>query len=68
MRLFQLLRKIDVSGKSGTGLVTEGVIFTDGSVAMRWCTDVSSVCFYNSIENVIEIHGHDGATVVRYVD
>jgi hypothetical protein len=57
-----------VSGMSGTGLVTEGVIFSDGSVAMRWCTDVSSVCFYKSIEDVEYIHGHDGATVVKYID
>jgi hypothetical protein len=68
MKLFQLIRKVDVSGKSGTGTVTEGVIFTDGSVAMRWCTNVSSVCFYKSIEDVIEIHGHEGATVVQYVN
>lgn len=68
MRLFQLIRNIDVSGKSGTGAVTEGVVFTDGSVAMRWRTATSSVCFYNSIEDVLEIHGHDGATVLQYVN
>lgn len=68
MQLFQLIRSVDVTGKSGTGAVTEGVIFTDGSVAMRWCTSVSSICFYKSIEDVINIHGHEGATVVKYVN
>lgn len=68
MRLFQLIRNIDVSGISGTGAVTEGVVFTDGSVAMRWCTNTSSTCFYNSIDDVLEIHGHDGATVLKYVN
>lgn len=67
MQLFQLLRIEDETGTSGTGLVTEGVIFSDGSVAMRWCTSVSSKCLYDSIEDVIQIHGHGGKTVVKYV-
>jgi hypothetical protein len=68
MKLFKLVREIDVSGISGVGAVTEGVIFSDGSVAMRWQTHVSSVCFYKSIDDVIAIHGHDGATRVVYGD
>lgn len=68
MRNFRLKRITDVSGKSGTGYVTEGVIFTDGTVAMRWTTSVGSTCIYDSIEDVIEIHGHEGATVVEYDD
>lgn len=68
MRNFRLKRNYDSSGVSGTGYVTEGVVFSDGSVAMRWLTNVSSVCFYKSIFDVIEIHGHDGATVVEYID
>lgn len=66
MRNFRLKRNVDESGISGTGYVTEGVIFTDGSVAMRWLTHVSSTCFYKSIEDVETIHGHEGRTVVEY--
>jgi hypothetical protein len=35
MRLFLLIRNEDVSGVSGTGIVAEGVEFSDGTVAMR---------------------------------
>jgi hypothetical protein len=68
VRKFKLKRNFDESGISGTGYVTEGVVFTDGTVAMRWLTSISSHCYYNSIEDVIAIHGHDGATVVEYLD
>lgn len=68
MRLFRLKRNVDISGISGPGYVTEGVIFTDGSVAMRWLTHVSSTCYYKSIEDVETIHGHNGASVVEYVN
>ena len=31
MRNFNLIRHIDVSGLSGTGVVAEGVVFSDGT-------------------------------------
>jgi hypothetical protein len=68
MRRFYLRRLEDETGISGTGLVTEGVMFTDGSCAMRWMTDRSSVAIYASIEDVVAIHGHGGKTVVEWVD
>lgn len=68
MRRFYLNRIVDQTGVSGTGRVTEGVVFSDGSVAMRWMTEFSSWCIYRSMEEVIKIHGHNGATVVEYVD
>lgn len=70
MRAFQLNRKTDVTGVSGTGLVAEGVEFTDGTVALRWIgKNPTSVVFHdNGIESVRTIHGHDGLTEVRFVD
>lgn len=68
MRRFNLRRLEDETGISGTGIVTEGVVFTDNSVVMRWLTDTSSVAFYNSIEDVIIIHGHNGRTIVEWID
>jgi len=65
---FHLVRTQDVTGISGTGRVAGGVVFPDGTVAMRWNTDVASTAFYDSIADVEEIHGHNGATVVAYVD
>jgi hypothetical protein len=68
VRRFNLRRLADATGISGTGLVTEGIQFTDGSCVMRWMTSTSSVCFYKSIEDVIIIHGHGGMTVVEWQD
>ena len=68
MRRFCLERREDASGISGTGIVTEGIQFSDGTCAMRWMTDTSSTTFYASIEDVKTIHGHEGKTVVVWVD
>lgn len=37
--VFTLYRGKDSSGVSGTGKVLEGIIFTDLTVAVHWCTD-----------------------------
>ncbi|MFJ4739018.1 hypothetical protein [Streptomyces sp. NPDC088775] len=65
---FHLDRAEDVTGVSGTGTVAGGVIFPDGTVAMRWNTGTSSTAIYDSIDDVTEIHGHNGATVVTLLD
>lgn len=73
MRRFKLVRKVDVSGISGTGVVAEGIEFSDGVVALRWLSlgldHPTSVVFHdNGIESVERIHGHAGATTVRWED
>lgn len=68
MRRFELVRTEDVSGISGTGIVAKGVEFDDGTCVMRWCTHVSSVAMYQTAEDLIHIHGHDGRTEMRYMD
>ncbi|MGW3153656.1 hypothetical protein [Streptomyces sp. NPDC001089] len=65
---FYLVRTQDLTGVSGTGRVAGGVIFPDGTVAMRWNTGVASTALYGSIADVETIHGHNGATVVALVD
>jgi hypothetical protein len=35
-RRFELHRDTDITGVSGTGVVAEGVAFSDGVVALRW--------------------------------
>lgn len=67
MKVFVLDRLIDIHGVSGTGIVAQGVVFDDGTVAMRWLTDHRSTSFYESIEDLQAIHGHNGGTWIRYV-
>lgn len=68
MRRFVLNRLEDVSGISGTGTVAEGVRFSDGRVALMWTTRNRSLAFYDSLEDVVAIHGHGGKTIVRFID
>lgn len=67
-RVFELFRHRDISGVSGTGVVAEGVQFSDGSVALRWPGANPSTAVWPSIESVLRIHGHSGATEVRWLD
>ncbi len=67
MRLFLLVRDEDVSGVSGTGIVAEGVEFSDGTVAMRWLRRPFSMAFYGSIRDVVAVHGHGGRTRVKWL-
>jgi hypothetical protein len=63
---FALHRSEDVSGISGTGRVAEGVLFGNGKVVLGWAT-TSSVEVFDSIEDVIKIHGHEGRTKVIWL-
>lgn len=66
MRTFKMLRIEDESGVSGTGYVAQGVEFDNGKCALAWLTSVSSVALYDNIEDLEEIHGHDGKTVIKW--
>jgi hypothetical protein len=68
MKLFYLFRKEDLSGISGTGPVVEGVQFTNGWCAVRWLSTQTSICFYQSIEEVKAIHGHGDRTEIIVQD
>ena len=70
LRRFELQRDTDITGVSGVGVVAEGVVFSDGTVALRWRGEwPTSVVFHDrGIEAVDHIHGHGGATRVVYVD
>ncbi len=67
-RRFHLARRVDVSGVSGVGWVAAGVQFPDGTVVMRWLTEHRSTVVWADLESAMRVHGHDGATVVEWVD
>lgn len=69
MRRFQLVREEDVTGISGTGVVAEGIQFSDGHTVIHWCAgEHRSTVVWESIESVEAIHGHGGATQICWVD
>lgn len=68
MRRFYLVRHEDETGISGEGLIACGVAFPDpnGRVILGWLTEINSVAVYDSIDELIELHGHDGKTKVVF--
>lgn len=78
-RRFRLIRTQDLTGMSGTGIVAEGVEFTDGTVVVRWLdrgvSDVNrergvkpTTVVHPDIQSVEALHGHNGATEVDWLD
>jgi hypothetical protein len=67
-RLFELVRHVDVTGKSGTGVVAHGAQWPDGTVSLRWAGATPSFSNWDSLDVVIAVHGHEGATEVRWLD
>ncbi|WP_405060374.1 hypothetical protein OG474_01690 [Kribbella sp. NBC_01505] len=68
-RCFQLVRHVDVSGISGTGVVAEGVEWADGSVALHWGGRYPTTTVWaDGIEALLTIHGHNGSTTIRWLD
>lgn len=65
-RNFLLKRIEDESGVSGTGIVAEGIIFSNGKCALSWLTETTSIAVYDSIDDLEKIHGHNGKTIVVY--
>ncbi len=68
MRTFHLYREVDESGVSGTGIVAEGVMFSNCWVALHWLKEYTCVNIYPSIAEVMAIHGHGGKTKVLWDD
>jgi hypothetical protein len=61
-RTFKLVRVQDETGISGTGVVAEGIEFTNGWCAMSWLTAMHSVAVYPNAKALEAIHGHNGRT------
>jgi hypothetical protein len=36
----------------------EGIVFTDGTCVIRWCTPLKSTSVWDSFETMIGVHGH----------
>lgn len=69
MKRFVLRRLEDETGVSGTGIVAEGVQFTNDTCVLVWLTEIRSIgAFYNSIDIVDQLHGHSGKTVIEWID
>jgi hypothetical protein len=68
MRRFVLVRSKDSTGISGTGIVAEGTVFTDGISVVHWIREPYAMGVYQSIKDVIAVHGHEGDTQLEFID
>jgi hypothetical protein len=68
MRRFRLNRVIDETGISGTGYIAEGILFTNGKCILSWLTEHKSIAIYDTLNELIIIHGHNGKTKIEWID
>ena len=66
-KLFVLDRNEDATGTSGTGIVAEGVLFSNGQVVIHWMSQLEAINVYANMTVLEGIHGHDGRTTVRWL-
>ena len=68
LRRFQLVRFEDESGVSGTGVVAHGAAFACGKAVLCWAAQYHTVGVYDSVDELVAIHGHGGRTVLEWID
>lgn len=65
---FRLVRREDRSGVSGVGIVAHGVWLPNGMVGLGWNSRTPSLSTFTHVDDLVEVHGHDGATLVDWID
>ena len=73
MRTFTVARETDASGISGTGIVMEGVEFSDGKTITRWVIEgqPNSVVWWDSFDDFLSIAvtAHPtNVSIIRFAD
>ncbi len=67
-RRFILVRNEDATGISGTGVVAHGIQWLNGEMVLHWPSRGGTTAFYKSADQLIAIHGHDGKTLIQWLD
>lgn len=73
MRRFTMTRAEDTKGRSGTGVVLEGVVFSDGTCVVRWMgagMPQQSTAFWNSYADFAATHvdNHPKNSLITWLD
>lgn len=69
-RTFKLVRTEDVSGVSGTGVICEGALFSDGHAVIHWTGSPhpTTTPHPEGLDSVMYVHGHGGKTRLVWDD
>ncbi len=68
LRRFYLLRHNDPTGVSGTGIVAEGVRYSNGTVSLQWLREPGALSVFASVGDMLSVHGHGGSTEIQWMD
>jgi hypothetical protein len=70
VKRFQMVRKIDVNGVSGTGIVLEGVVTASGKCITEWREPYVTNTIFSSFEQFQAIHldSHPGCSEIVWID
>ena len=68
LRIFRVVRDEDVSGVSGTGVIAEGVLFSNGKVVVNWISMHKILEVVDSVAEWEAVHGHEGRTKIVWDD
>lgn len=68
VKRFYLLRKEDLTGMSGEGIVAFGVVLPSGKAILEWVTQLTSVALYDDLGSLEAIHGHEDRTKIVVID
>lgn len=68
MRRFVLIRVEDLTGVSGTGEVAEGTVFSSGLTVIHWLREPYAMGVYQTLEDVMTVHGHEDRTQLQFID
>ena len=68
IRTFHVIRDEDVSGVSGTGIIAEGVLFSNSKVVVNWISMHKILEVVDSLAEWQAVHGHEGRTKIVWDD
>ena len=64
---FLLIRDVDETGVSGTGVVAIGFQFPTGRVVIEWLVTPFALGIFSSLKELKDVHGHGGKTRVEFI-
>jgi hypothetical protein len=64
VKIFHLLRHVDGTGTSGTGVVAIGCQLPSGTCVLEWTSYHTSLGIYRNVNDINSLHGHGGNTEI----
>jgi len=62
-RLFHLVRAVDATGTTGTGVIAIGTEYPSGDCSLAWLNTSTGIEVYESLAAIMSTHGQEGTTV-----